>query len=230
MAEIMNLNELEPVIETTDALTGLANRYVLERDMMDHIDRGNDFSLIICDIDKLKQYNDTKGHQAGDVLIVDTSQILVDEIRTQENMMTSRPPLDKVVMGRNVYRLNDKTGDEFVVIVGGVRDQEALDKIMNRLNDRLIGPDPSRSIYVSMGGRPYKRGEPIGNLINDADRRMYKHKRARQAYEEKYEKYLADKKYRQELKALPARKFWPHIGGVALKRLTDRYSGVKGRD
>lgn len=57
---------------STDALTGLANRRALARDLDTAIPRaldGNPIVLAIFDLDGFKLYNDTFGHPAGDVLL-----------------------------------------------------------------------------------------------------------------------------------------------------------------
>jgi diguanylate cyclase (GGDEF)-like protein len=57
-----------------DPLTGLANRRAvderLEKSMADHIENGTPVSMILADINRLKQVNDSFGHEAGDRLIV----------------------------------------------------------------------------------------------------------------------------------------------------------------
>jgi diguanylate cyclase (GGDEF)-like protein/PAS domain S-box-containing protein len=95
---IKKLNHLS----TTDSLTGLLNRRALN-DLLDHeIDRANryssDLSLLICDIDRFKQINDTYGHTAGDQALRAISETFKSALRKAD------------ILGR-------WGGDEFMIIL-----------------------------------------------------------------------------------------------------------------
>ncbi len=83
-----------------DALTGLGNRRVFERELGRANDNAADslFSLALLDLDQFKVVNDTCGHEAGDALLVQVANLLLDSVR----------PDDLVV------RLG---GDEFAIIL-----------------------------------------------------------------------------------------------------------------
>lgn len=72
-------------LATTDPLTGLYNRrYILEQlaIMNYNFERyGNNFSIILMDLDKFKTINDTYGHDAGDKVIIDFANRLKDSVR-----------------------------------------------------------------------------------------------------------------------------------------------------
>ena len=69
----------------TDQLTGLANRRRLDEFVQALVtvypDHKVPFSLIICDIDNFKHYNDTHGHQLGDVVLSKIAGILTNRVR-----------------------------------------------------------------------------------------------------------------------------------------------------
>lgn len=71
--------ELEQ-LATTDNLTALANRHALSKFLDNEWQRGireqTPLSIIICDIDFFKQFNDNYGHQAGDECLVKFAQVL----------------------------------------------------------------------------------------------------------------------------------------------------------
>ena len=63
-----------------DSLTGLANRRALDEKLesavAEAVKTGTDLSLVLCDMDNLKQINDTDGHQAGDAALVRVAEAL----------------------------------------------------------------------------------------------------------------------------------------------------------
>ncbi len=69
----------------TDGLTALANRRRLDR-FLDALitvypEEKKSFSLIITDIDSFKHYNDTNGHQMGDVVLREVASLMVSKVR-----------------------------------------------------------------------------------------------------------------------------------------------------
>ena len=73
---------------TTDALTGLANRGVLDERLNEELERGRrhgiPLSLALFDIDHFKKVNDTHGHQTGDEVLVQVAQLIAAQARTGE--------------------------------------------------------------------------------------------------------------------------------------------------
>ncbi len=69
----------------TDRLTGLANRRRLDEFVEALItlypEEKSPFSLIMCDVDHFKHYNDTHGHQMGDVVLASIAAILKNRVR-----------------------------------------------------------------------------------------------------------------------------------------------------
>jgi diguanylate cyclase (GGDEF)-like protein len=63
----------------TDALTGLANRRTLQREL-DVVAPGD--ILVVIDIDHFKRVNDTLGHDAGDRVLVDLAAVLSSVVRS----------------------------------------------------------------------------------------------------------------------------------------------------
>ena len=72
-------------IALTDALTGLFNRRslddMLEREWHRCIRNDEPLSLIMCDVDCFKQFNDTYGHPAGDRCLQQVGQVIRSSIR-----------------------------------------------------------------------------------------------------------------------------------------------------
>lgn len=72
------------MISRRDALTGLGNRRALEETLEScekSVDAPDEFSIVLLDIDHFKMFNDTAGHQAGDICLKRVAGILQAELR-----------------------------------------------------------------------------------------------------------------------------------------------------
>jgi diguanylate cyclase (GGDEF)-like protein len=150
-----------------DRLTGIYNRgRVL--DMLTHekirYDRGGG-PLCVClvDIDELKDINDTRGHQAGDLALQSVARIARDELRAID------------FVGRY-------GGDEFLLLLiqtglDGAR--ECAERIRGRiaLSD-TIGNDTRRQVTVSCGVTQLRQNEPLQDTLQRADAALYRAKTA----------------------------------------------------
>ncbi len=146
-----------------DALTGLANRHNMNR----QLDRtlgafkatGRNCSLMMLDLDKFKRVNDTLGHQAGDVLLVQVAERLT-----------------RIVGDRGkVARLG---GDEFQVMLPDLDDRGSLRELADKIIKILSQPyslDEKRAIIGSSVGiavAPFD-GEGREDIIRSADLALY---------------------------------------------------------
>lgn len=163
-------NNLEKVREEamTDALTGLANRKRFDEAMRkarrDAELQGDDFCLILCDIDHFKRFNDTWGHQTGDQIIRFVSACL------------SRFAKDTHVVARY-------GGEEFAIVMPKTTlgdAAEIADKIRATVESkRLLRKSTNEDlghITVSMGVSQHAAGESVESLIERADTNLYKSK------------------------------------------------------
>ena len=182
-----------------DQLTGLPTRasFIPELNRLSGEHPGN-FALVFADIDGLKATNDAYGHPAGDELLKTAAQAIQETVRHD-------PEERKDHVGRGVFRLS---GDEFVVMLTGVNNQEEVNTAIGRVRENLL----QKGIRASMGGRPHRDGEKPEELLADVDRMMYAEKQARK------------KVHKQELVeslSMPRKTaFW-------LGRKLLRYSGVR---
>ena len=145
-----------------DALTGVKSKHAFveaEAEMDARIASGDcqSFAIAFCDVNGLKQINDTQGHQAGDQLIREASSSICDIFKHSP-----------------VYRIG---GDEFVAILRGqdyVR-RDALAAEMARRNEQ-VGPD---GVIIAVGMSDYRPGEDarFAEVFQRADARMYENKR-----------------------------------------------------
>lgn len=76
------------LLSITDPLTGLVNRRYLEERLQEELERSKrhrfSMSFMMVDIDDFKNYNDTHGHQAGDLALEMTAQCLKTALRSAD--------------------------------------------------------------------------------------------------------------------------------------------------
>ncbi|MHA7777807.1 bifunctional diguanylate cyclase/phosphodiesterase [Roseibium sp. M-1] len=158
----------------TDAITGLPNRAKLDNLALTHIDLkpNGKGSVIYIGLDRFKLINDLHGHAVGDKLLRLISHRLARIIEEMAGPMTSRPPC--------VARFS---GDEFVVLLPGLSDPQALDSLVKIVVARLGGSHRigrlSLSITISAGVARYpEHGRTSEEVLRNANMAMYEAKAA----------------------------------------------------
>jgi diguanylate cyclase (GGDEF)-like protein len=160
----------EHAIETarTDALTGIGNRRAWNeatgRAAVQHAadPTGCPVTVVLGDLDRLKQVNDTHGHDAGDELIVAAARVFAD----------SAPP------GALVARIG---GDEFGMLVVG-RDVLEADLIAAmRQRMRSMPPVHGVSVSLSLGASSCPPLPDVEAALTSADSLAFADKAARRA-------------------------------------------------
>ncbi len=153
-----HLADLEE-LTLTDPLTGLGNRRGLERDLARAMLRSrrldHPLALLYLDVDDLKMVNDRFGHSAGD----ETLRVVGHVVRS-----CSREGTD------SGYRVG---GDEFVLIV--LAGRSGAEVLARRIQHGFMARSPFEST-VSLGVVEWDGASSAGELINEADRRMYQNK------------------------------------------------------
>ncbi len=152
----------------TDALTGVANRKRFDESMRrarrDAEEKSEPFSLILCDIDHFKRFNDTWGHQTGDQIIRFVAACL------------SRFSSDTHVVARY-------GGEEFAVVLPNTSQHDAhtiAEKVRSTVESkRLLRKSTNEdlgNITVSLGVSQFKDSESVECLIERCDTNLYKSK------------------------------------------------------
>lgn len=150
-------------LSTHDALTGLYNRNFFETEVQ-RLERGRQYpiSIFVADLDGLKRVNDTRGHSAGDALLKNTANVLLNSFRGEDI----------------IARLG---GDEFAVLLPDMNEeitQEALLRLKKAIEDYNLTCSTDLielSIGIATGGKD----DRIRDLFRLADDRMYQDKIAR---------------------------------------------------
>lgn len=144
----------------SDTLTGLRNRRALDLVLHRLIARGSSFTLFHLDLDFFKAVNDTMGHAAGDHVLKQVAQILIEETRTEDT----------------VARVG---GDEFVLVFHGMTDHRRLRAVATRIVQRLEEPiaykDELAQISASIGmvcSTAYQNPS-AEEMMDDADIALY---------------------------------------------------------
>ncbi len=154
---------------SSDSLTGLANHRQLVEVLQTEICRskrtGREFSLILLDLDGLKQINDQFGHQAGDRALCRLGQMLKDCCRSIDTAARHG-------------------GDEFALVLPET-DMVAATLVGRRICELLEreAEKPALSVSVGIASYPHE-ADTIGTLLYAADRALYamKDKRPRVAH------------------------------------------------
>jgi len=142
-----------------DQLTGLSNRRgwvtALEHESTRCLRYGAAASLLVLDLDELKQVNDTSGHAAGDELLALCAEVL---------RVTCRP-------GDTVARTG---GDEFAILAVEC-DAASLRALEARLRMQLR----TAGVSAATGGATRRPDEHLADTWKRADAAMYEDKRRR---------------------------------------------------
>lgn len=151
-----------------DSLTSLPNRSLFYDRIYHGLARArranSRVALMLLDIDRFKNINDSLGHDAGDILLKAIATRLNEGVRDMDT----------------VARLG---GDEFVVVLEGIHDIDDVVFVANKLLSTLSRPieisGHSISTTVSIGVSLYPDdGEDTDELLKNADIAMYKAKEA----------------------------------------------------
>ncbi|RHE39580.1 diguanylate cyclase [Blautia obeum] len=141
----------------TDALTGIYNRrYYEERIRNSNMSAG----VAMIDLDDFKIYNDTFGHDAGDLALTTVVGIIKDNVRRTDMLIR---------MG----------GDEFLLVMPDIGEQAFADKlnqIQGKIHSSKIPGYSQLRLSVSIGGVLSGSGSTVEKAIRKADQFMYQAK------------------------------------------------------
>ncbi len=173
---------------STDHLTGILNK----RSLIQNLDTlikfsaryGQHLSLSMFDIDHFKRFNDTYGHQTGDLILKDLAQLVRTSVRQSDV----------------VCRYG---GEEFTIIFPNTNKEAALDiaeKLRAKVENHILRCDRGDlRITISMGvaSFPEDESESMEALISKADAALY---HAKKTSRNRVSGYRAS-----QLKKMPAR-------------------------
>jgi diguanylate cyclase (GGDEF)-like protein len=178
------INELKQRL-IRDSLTGLYTFAYLESEANKYFDlilrrkqaaeekkearRKEDFtfehaSVLFVDVDSFKKINDTVGHELADKILIDITDSLTRNVR--EGDIVAR-----------------RSGDEIVILLLGADEENAAKvaeklkkEVDNNILDRYSYNYPALKVTLSIGVAPYSEGVGFREIVDEADKAMYKAK------------------------------------------------------
>jgi len=171
LASVLEVAQLHDTVKreaSHDPLTRLNNRRLFLERVQEEIDRASErneqFSLVFLDVNELKRVNDTYGHLAGDALLREVSNALMDAVRGEDL----------------VARYG---GDEFVVLLPATAISAAT-VVAQRISDGIArhrfmaGRQLLQIPGVSLGVATFPQdGTTLDQLLAAADTTLYRQKR-----------------------------------------------------
>lgn len=163
---MLRSNEIVKHESIHDQLTGLRNRNSLDETMQIFFAGAkrneHKVGVLLLDLNKFKEINDTYGHTVGDIVLKETATRLNEAARKDEVL----------------FRVG---GDEFLLVVPVVDSRETLNTIKKRLHSilsyKLEVGDYSIIVTSSIGyAISGEDGDTFDELFLKADRRMYEEK------------------------------------------------------
>jgi two-component system cell cycle response regulator len=149
-----------------DKLTGLYSRNYFEEEMV-RLEHGRRLpvSILMADVDRMKETNDREGHAAGDALLKRVARLLSGSFRSEDV----------------VARIG---GDEFAVLLPGT-DAESAQSVLRRLRHVLQEQNAAhpkeRALGISFGVSTSEEGVALSDVLKNADRAMYLEKEEHRA-------------------------------------------------
>ncbi|MDH5694127.1 MAG: diguanylate cyclase, partial [Gammaproteobacteria bacterium] len=149
-----------------DDITGLPNRVLLrdrlKQAMIEADSRDRLVAVVLLDLDRFKNINDSLGHEKGDLLIQEVANRLLSTVRR----------------GDTIARLG---GDEFVLVMADIAEAEDVHKVAQKIIDRVAEPiyigDMELFVSVSIGIAFYPVDDiEVDDLLKNADTAMYRSK------------------------------------------------------
>jgi diguanylate cyclase (GGDEF)-like protein len=163
LAKVQSLTDEVYKLAALDQLTGLYNRRSGEQRLGEEISRAvrheRPLTILLADLDGLKQINDRLGHAAGDLVLKGFSERLRRAIRGSDLAV----------------RLG---GDEFMVLLPECRADEVR-HVLNRLDGLEVVYEGTKiPCRFSRGWTDYKPGETAEEFLRRGDEALYENKRA----------------------------------------------------
>ncbi len=160
----LRIKELEK-LAMLDSLTQLANRNFIEKELQNRFEENKrfkvPFGILFIDVDLFKKFNDSYGHDVGDMVLRFVANAFLASSRSFD------------LYGR-------WGGEEFVGIIRNINIKD-LESLGNRLrimieNSYIIHEDKRLNVTISIGATVVQEDDTVESLLKRADELLYKSK------------------------------------------------------
>jgi two-component system chemotaxis family response regulator WspR len=168
--QLANANDQLQTQNGLDSLTGIANRRkfdeVMAKEWLRATRMSTTLSMLMCDVDHFKPFNDTFGHGAGDICLKRVAKALSDQLKRPADLATRYG------------------GEEFAILLPDMDVHGAMavaEGCRQRVRDLCIpahnGNGACVTISIGVGAMVPTPGHTVFTLINRADAALYQAKR-----------------------------------------------------
>ncbi len=148
-----------------DPLTGVGNRKLfdvrLRECMRNALEDGSELCLLMADIDHFKKFNDTYGHQLGDLVLRLVARVLTDGIKGRDIAARYGGEEFAILLPRTKLADAVRLADQLRAMIASRR-------IRKRDDDRDLG-----TVTLSIGASCFRPGEPASEFVQRADAALY---------------------------------------------------------
>jgi len=153
-------------MSVTDGLTGLYNiRYfkMLVETEIKLAKSGSvkNFAIVMSDVDHFKHFNDTYGHQVGDLVLKEVANVLKNSVRSTH--IVARYGGEEMIV-----LLKDTSVKEAVAIAEKIRKNVETHTVKDQNN--------TYKVAISLGVATFKNGDDVDAMVKRADDGLYKSK------------------------------------------------------
>ncbi len=171
--------------ENHDVLTGALNKAGLRRAISLNRERlintNIPFSVVILDIKKFKEINETRGYQFGDRVLKETYVFFDSILRKNDSIVYLEK--EDATDSDNKTEISRFGGDEFIIILSGTT-VDIAEVVMQRMNERLqlmkkdsAETDPLNFLDFRYAIKEWDSGSNIDSFFEDLDKEMFEKKR-----------------------------------------------------
>lgn len=154
----------------TDPLTGISNRKAFDLQLTHAMkaaqENGEALSLLVCDIDHFKKFNDKWGHQTGDQVLRLVANCLSENVKGRDTAARYGGEEFAVVVPNTAL-------DDAVTLANQIRAAVESKKLVKKSTGDILGV-----ITISIGVAQLRQGEAATDLIGRADVCLYAAKAA----------------------------------------------------